>query len=250
VGGEALEFIRGALWRDGRLLATCKDGRAHLNAYLDDYAFLADAVLELLQVRWSSADAGLLRELLEALVVHFEDRAGGGFYFTSDDHEALIHRSKSFADDATPSGNGIAALVLQRGGWLLGEPRYLAAAERTLQAAWHAMEHHPQAHTSLLTALDEYLRPPDILVLRGAAAEIGRWQHEIDHLYCPRRLVFAIPADASALPESLASKTPPAGSAVAYLCRGPSCSPPIESLEALVRSLRHGVGMPVAPPGT
>jgi len=237
---QALDFLRAQLWRDGRLLATWKDGRAHLNAYLDDYALLVDAILELLQVRWRSADLEFAVALLEALLAHFEDRDSGGFHFTSNDHERLIHRPKSFADDATPSGNGVAAAVLQRAGYLLGEPRYLAAAERTLRAGWSGLSRQPQAHTSMLAALEEYLAPPRIVILRGEAAEIGRWQRELARLYAPHRLTFAIPHDATGLPAALATK-PPQGAAVAYLCRGSTCSAPIDTLSVLLRDLRLGL---------
>ena len=109
------------LWRDGRLLATYKDGRAHLPAYLDDYAFLADALLELLQTRWRSSDLEFARQLTDVLLAQFEDGESGGFFFTAADHEQLIHRSKTFSDDSLPSGNGVAASVLCRLGFLLGE---------------------------------------------------------------------------------------------------------------------------------
>jgi len=132
---RALAFVRSAMWKDGRLLATAKDGTAHLNAYLDDYAYLASALLEMLQVRWNNEDAAWLRELLDTMLARFEDKQLGGFFFTSDDHEALIHRSKSFSDDAIPAGNGIAARALIRAGYLLGETRWLEAAERTLRAS-------------------------------------------------------------------------------------------------------------------
>ncbi len=78
----------------------------------------------------------------------FMDGDAGGFYFTSDDHESLIYRSKSFADDATPAGNGIAAFVFQRMDTCLAEPRYLQAAEQTLRAAWLSLEKFPHAHTN------------------------------------------------------------------------------------------------------
>jgi len=81
----AVDFIRHTLWRDGRLLATYKDGRAHLPAYLDDYAFLADALLELLQSRWRSSDLDFALELVEVLLAKFEDAGNGGFYFTASD---------------------------------------------------------------------------------------------------------------------------------------------------------------------
>jgi uncharacterized protein len=241
--GRALDFIRRVLWHDGRLLATAKDGRAHLNAYLDDYVYLADAVLELQQVRFRSGELEFARQLLEVVLAHFEDAEAGGFYFTSDDHEALIHRSKTFSDDATPAGNGIAAFILQRFGHLLGEPRYLAAAERTLRAAWPALGRYPQSHVSLITALDELLNPPEIVIVRGEPGAIEGWRRELARTYAPRRLVLAIPADAADLPQALADKTP-RRDAVAYVCHGSVCSAPVESLEELLGQLR-----PVQPGG-
>jgi uncharacterized protein YyaL (SSP411 family) len=234
---RALDFIRTTLWKDGRLLATYMDGRAHLNAYLDDYVYLADAILELQQLRFRSEELALARQLMEVVLEHFTDAAAGGFFFTSDDHESLIHRSKVFGDDATPAGNGIAARVLLRLGHLLGEPRYLRAAEQTLRAAWPALEKYPQAHMSLLIALQELLSPPQIVILRGEAAMIDDWRRELAQLYAPNRLVLAIPSQTTELPPGLADKTPRAGP-VAYVCRGASCSAPLDSLGALIEHLR------------
>jgi uncharacterized protein len=236
---RALDFIRATLWRDGRLLATSKDDRAHLNAYLDDYVFLADAILELQQTRFRADELQFARELLDVVLDHFADGAGG-FFFTSDDHEALIHRSKSFADDATPSGNAIAAYVLQRMGHLLGDARYLSAAEGTLRAAWAAMEQYPQSHTSMLTALEEYLQPPESIILRGDPAQIESWRAELAKLYAPRRMLFAIPADVPDLPAAIADKAP-RGEAIAYVCAGSTCSAPIADLGELIKRLRLGV---------
>ena len=91
---EAVDFLRSTLWREGRLLATYKDGRAHLNAYLDDHAFLLAALLELMQTAFRPRDLAWAIELADTLLERFEDRAAGGFFFTSHDHEALIHRAK------------------------------------------------------------------------------------------------------------------------------------------------------------
>ena len=238
---RALDFVRQSLWREGRLLATCKDGRAHLNAYLDDYVYLADAVLELQQVRFKSDELAFARELLEGVLRHFA-APDGGFFFTSDDHETLIHRSKSFSDDATPAGNGIAAFVLQRMGHLLGESRYLLAAESTLRAAWPVLEKYPHGHMSLLMALEELLNPPEIVILRGEAAGIGVWQADLAKLYAPRRMVLAVPADATDLPPALGNK-PARGKALAYVCRGSVCSAPLESFSELAAHLRQA-GLP------
>jgi uncharacterized protein YyaL (SSP411 family) len=235
---RSLDFVRSTLWRDGRLLATAMEGRAHLNAYLDDYAYLADAILELQQVRFRAAEVAFAQQLLDVVLRRFADDAAGGFYFTSNDHEALIHRSKIFGDDATPAGNGIAARALLRFGHLLAEPRYLAAAERTLRAAWPVITHYPPGHVSLLGALEELLSPPEILVLRGEARTIEGWALALAKTYAPHRIVLAIPSDASDLPPALADKTPRAGP-VGYLCRGSTCSAPIDSLEVLIEQLRE-----------
>jgi uncharacterized protein YyaL (SSP411 family) len=238
---RAVDFIRAELWRDGRLLASHAGGRAGGRAYLDDHAFLADALLELLQVRWRSADLAFAIELAEALLEGFEDREHGGFWFTAADAEPLVHRPKPFADEATPAGNGVAARVLQRLGYLLGEPRYLAAAERTLAAAWASLTLAPEAHAALLAALEERLSPTEIVLLRGPAAVVGPWAGELGRLYAPRRLVYAIADHAQDLPAAIATKTP-AASGLAYVCTGTRCEAPIDSFAVLVRRLRDGIG--------
>ncbi len=135
---NAVDFIRQNLWVQSpagvfQLLATAKDDKVHLNAYLDDYAFLLDALIELMQADYRSIDMQFAEEIAEALLENFEAE-DGGFYFTAHHHEQLIHRPKQGYDNATPNGNGIAAIALQRFGHILGEPRYLQSAERTLQA--------------------------------------------------------------------------------------------------------------------
>ncbi len=234
---RALDFLRTRLWRDGRLLATYKDGHAHLAAYLDDHAFLLDAVLELLALRWRTEDVEFAMQLADVMLEHFEDRERGGFYFTADDHEQLLQRPKPTADESLPSGNGVAAYALTRLGHLLGESRYLDAAQRTLQAAAGVVEQSASAHCTLLDALEEQLTPPTLLILRGPAAELGAWQSAAQQGYAPQRLTLAIPALAEELPAALADKTPPAEGVHAYLCRGTHCEAPIHELAGLRATL-------------
>ena len=231
---RAVDFVRARLWRDGRLLATYKDGRAHLAAYLDDYADLIDALLELLQVRWRRADLDFAVELAEVLLSHFEDRDEGGFFFTADDHERLIHRPKPLGDDSLPSGNGVAAFTLQRLGYMLAEPRYLQAAERTLQAAWQHMSRVPYGHCSLLSALEEYLAPPEMLVLRADAGKLQHWLKVLGAPYLPARLLLPIPADAQDLPPGLSDKCP-RDDGVIYRCVGAHCEAPVQNPQALAK---------------
>src|SRR5262245_36615366 len=151
-----------------------------------------------------------------------------------------MHRSKSFSDDATPAGNGIAARVLIRAGYLLGETRWLEAAERTLRAAWLALDRYPHGHVSLVEALSDYLEPPEIVIIREQPPDAGAWQSELAKLYAPQRMVFSIPAASEELDAALAGKK---GGDVtcAYLCHGSTCSAPVESLADLVRTARARV---------
>ena len=233
---KAAEFIRATLWRNGRLLATCKDGQAHLNAYLDDYAFLLDALLELMQHDFRRADLDWARELADVLLGQFEDSAEGGFFFVSHDHERLIHRAKSAQDSATPAGNGVAALALCRLGHLIGEPRYCDATARTVRAFKPLLERHPSAHTSLCAALEEQFAPPAVVVLRGGGnADIAAWQRQISAHYLPHAMVLAVPAEIEDLPAALDK---PASSEVnAWVCRGVTCLPPIAGCTDLLRAL-------------
>jgi uncharacterized protein YyaL (SSP411 family) len=228
---RAVDFIRAELWQGGRLKATYKDGRARFAGYLDDYAFLAFGLMELLQCRWRDADLTFARELVDVLLAHFED-ARGGFFFTADDHERLIAKPKPFVDEAVPAGNGLAALALLALGHLLGKQRYLDAAERTVRAALHALERYPEAHATLLRALEQLLVPPTLVVLRGTPADLAPWRRKLGSRYEPHRLIFAIPNDAQ-LPGLLAERAP-RERAVAYVCEGMTCRAPVELTDGVV----------------
>lgn len=232
----AVNFIRDELWIEGRLLATHKDGRSRLPAYLDDYAYLIDALLELLQCRWNSEDFGFALELADCLMAHFHDREQGGFFFTADDHERLIHRPKPFSDDATPAGNGVAALGLLRLGHMLGNSAYLDAAEQTLRCAWPQLRQQPYAHCTLLQALEELLLPSETIILRGAGEALLRWQKRAARNFAPRRMVFAIPTSCETLPAQLATRAA-TGETTAYLCQGSHCESPLTVFEAFDQRL-------------
>jgi hypothetical protein len=235
---RAADFIRQRMWCNGRLLATCKDTTAHLNAYLDDHAFLIDALLELMQANFRAEDLDFARALADMLLEQFEDGINGGWYFVSHDHESLILRPKPGPDSATPSGNGVAAVALQRLGHLIGESRYTAAAERALKLFYPALERQPSAFPSLATALDEYLKPPRTVILRGPDREIRQWQRALATHYRPDTLTLAIPAASRDLPETLAKPVGPAVSA--WVCQGTTCLPPVRDFGGLERMLAEG----------
>lgn len=234
----ATDFIERELICNGRLMASYKDGISKFPGYLDDHAFMLDALLYLLQVSWNTQHLNLAIHLADLLLDHFHDEESGGFYFTANDHESLMHRPKPLADEATPSGNGIAAFALQRLGYLLGESRYLKAAEGTLRNAWQAMIEYPQGHASLITALEEYLTPTEIIIIRGKTEEIKHSRNMAAKIYAPRRLIFAIGADIEGLPGELAERRAIDGQTIIYHCSGSHCSLPIENPDAFIEKLR------------
>jgi uncharacterized protein YyaL (SSP411 family) len=232
---NALDFLYEAAWHDGRLYASA--GVA-LPAYLDDYAILLDALIEVLQCRWSDRDLAWAINLADVLLERFEDRERGGFFFTAHDHEALIQRPKPWSDDAVPGGNGVAARALLRLGHLLGETRYLNAAERTLRAAYSTMQQMPQGCASLLRALNDFLHPHTHVVIRAAEGEAAAWNAALLDIALERTNVYVIPPGAENPPGILAAQAHIAGG-VAYVCRGLSCLPPLSDPTKLATTLRN-----------
>lgn len=226
---DALRFIHRHLWIDGRLYACHAGGRAQFPAYLDDYAFALDALVESLQSRYDAGDLAWAMQLADALLERFEDVEHGGFFFTAHDHEALIQRPKPWVDESTPSGNGVAARALLRLGHLVGETRWLDAAERTLRAASGTLDAFPHACATLLLALDEYLAPRAHLVVRCEPGDESPWRDAVEGRDV---LMYPIPSGATGLPGVLGAQAAPLGG-VAYLCRGLTCGPPIYTANAL-----------------
>lgn len=229
-GQRALSFIQHNLWKNNRLLATSKN---HLMGYLDDYAFLIDALLTSLQISWQQETLNFTLALADTLLTYFSDRTSGGLYFTAEDHEQLLYRPKSFMDEAIPSGNAIAARCLQILGHLLGESRYLDAAEKIIQAGWPTLAQYPAEHCELLLALHDYFEPPQIIVIRGATNEIKSWQ---DICKSTANYVFSIPQDVTELPGLLSLKIS-RDKTCAYVCEGRQCRNVIEDAD-LIKALK------------
>jgi uncharacterized protein YyaL (SSP411 family)/cytochrome c biogenesis protein CcdA len=150
------DFIFTRMWEDGKLLHVYRDGDARLNGYLDDYAFLADGLLELYETTNNDRWLEWTKELADAMLGAFQDKRDGGFYFTSSDHEDLLSRSKDPFDRAIPSGNAVAAGVLARLGRLTGEENYLNASVRTMGAFNGSIQRSPVGATTLVIAAAEY----------------------------------------------------------------------------------------------
>jgi uncharacterized protein len=241
---RALAFTRRTLWKDGRLLATARDERSHLDAYLDDHAYLLAALLEILQADFRPDDLAWAREIAELLMAHFHDPAAGGFFFTAHGHEPLIHRPKPGPDNATPSGNAVAALALNRLAFLTGDMRYAEAARGTVTLFFATLERHPASFGTMLCALDELLNPPSTLIVRGPAAGTGPWHELLDAAYLPATLTLYVGDSATGLPEALAK--PRSDHAQAWLCKGTECLPPFDD----PARLREALSLPTIAPSS
>jgi uncharacterized protein YyaL (SSP411 family) len=232
---RALDFIRRTMWTDGKLLATYKDDRAHLDAYLDDHAFLLAALIEVMQADFRPEDLVWARQIGDVLMDEFHDPDEGGFFFTAHGHERLIHRPKPGPDNATPSGNALAAFGLNRLALLTGEMRFADAARDTLALFWPQLERHPPAFCTMLIALEEHLAPPRTVIVIGARVDFPPWREALDTAYLPASIVLFIAAASEPLPAPL--RKPCAERVNAWVCEGVTCLPPIESPDELRTTL-------------
>ena len=234
---RALDFIRSTMWKDDRLLATHKDGKAHLNAYLDDYAFLLAALLEVLQADFRADDLAWAEALGDALLESFQDAAAAA----SSSPPTTTSASSTGPSPATttPPPRATAWRPGRSTAWpsSAGETRFRRAAEGTLALFWPAIERSPAGFGSLLAALEETLRPPTTVIVNGPAAGFGAWREALRRDYRPDTMVLFVPGTAAGLPPPLAK---PAGAAVnAWVCEGVTCLPPIAEPGQLRETLKR-----------
>jgi uncharacterized protein YyaL (SSP411 family) len=229
--------------QSGRLLRTYKDGRAKLNAYLEDYAMLAEGLLALYQATFELRWLQEAQALADLMLAHFWDADKGGFFSTSDDHEALIARPKEVVDNAMPSANASAASVLLTLGKLLGNEMYERHAVAILQLLRDGMMRAPGAFSRLLCVLDFHLAPPREIAIIGAvtAPDSQALLHEVWQYYRPNTLVAVAPVEdktSRALIPLLAGRDQIKGEATAYVCENYTCKLPVTTVNALRQQMR------------
>jgi uncharacterized protein len=225
------EFVLGEMRdEEGRLLRTYKDGRAHLNGYLEDHAFLLEALLVLYEASFETRWFEEARALAETTIERFGDPERGGFFSTSDDHEELIARRKEVGDHPIPSGNSSVALGLLRLAALTGEREYERWAEGVFRLFAASAARHPETFAHLLRALDFQLSPTREVALIGedtselaAVVRAGLRPH----------LVLAGGVEGSAVPALLADRPALEGKPTAYVCESFSCRAPVTDPESL-----------------
>jgi hypothetical protein len=239
----AADFVMKRLW-DGRALKrSFKDGVARFNGYLEDYALIASAMIDLYEASLDQRFLRQGRELAEVMIERFADNENGGFFFTSDDHERLITRGKAAFDGSTPSGNSAAVMALLRLGPYVGEERYLREAERTIKLFAPLMDKQPFAFSHMFEAVDLLQRGATEIVLVGEpdSTELREWLELLGRSYLPNRAIFVIAPDATdgnLLPEAARGKKQLDGRMTGYICRERTCSAPFTSFEDLKAELQ------------
>jgi uncharacterized protein YyaL (SSP411 family) len=226
-----LEVVRD---EEGHLLRSYKNGDARLNAYLEDHAFLLEALQTLYEASFEPRWFEAARDLAETMIERFADPERGGFFSTSADHEELIARRKEIGDHPIPSGNSAAALGLLRLAALTGETRYEEQALGVLRLFAKIATEHPESFAHLLRALDLHLAEAHEVALVGAELEPlaavvrGRLRPHV---------VLAGGPEGSAEPPLLQGRTEGSGRPAAYVCRDFSCRLPVTGPEELRREL-------------
>ncbi len=241
---RAANFILDNLRRpDGRLLHAWRTGQAKFDAYLDDYACLANALVTLYEATFEEAWIDHAVALMETVLRHFADISAGGFFFTADDHEQLIARTKDFQDNASPSGNAMAATALLRLGKLCGRTDFIEAAEGTLRMAAGLMREHPIAAGQMLLALDTYLGPTHEIVVLGDGAETQAVLRDFRQRYHATCLLASRPQESggATLSPHLAAlfdgKTLQGDPPTLYVCQDFTCQEPAHGKAMALRRI-------------
>jgi hypothetical protein len=219
---------------DGRLLRTWKDGQGRLAGYLEDHAFLVEALIGLYE---ATGDPRWYREAVElanTMIERFSDPERGGFFTTATDHEQLAARRKDLDDSPIPSGNSSAAFGLMRLALLSGEARYEHHAVGVLRLMFPLAVRHPQAFGHLLRAADFYLAPVKEVAIVGADPEAGELLAVVRGAYRPHLVLAAGEADGVPL---LAGRGPVDGHAAAYVCEHFVCQAPVTGAWQLAAAL-------------
>jgi uncharacterized protein len=224
---------------DGRLLRTYKDGRAHLNAYLEDHAFTVEALLVLYEASFEPRWFSEARALAEQMIDRFADPERGGFFTTSSDHEALIARRKEVGDHPIPAGQSAAALGLLRLAAISGEATFADRARGVLALFGDPATNHPDSFAHFLRALDfDQARTREIALIGSDVTDLAR---TVRTEFRPN-LVLAGGPEGSTEPPLLDARTEVSGEPAAYVCEGFTCRLPVTGPSALAAELGDSAG--------
>ena len=257
---KGIEFIENKIGTsDGRLRRTFKDGVSKLNAYLDDYAFYINALLDVFEVDTYSRYIEKAILYADSMIRHFWDEKQGNFFFTSDDHEQLIVRTKSLYDLAIPSGNSMAASTLLRLYHITRNSNYLLKAEQIMSAGAKAAAENPFGFGQLLNAIYLYIRKPIEITIIGTnmkkPKDLEQMSNWLGRQFFPNSIIALVKdrsqldglnkypffdgkkVENNILTKEISADNGPLNSEHAFVCKNFSCSLPIHSLEQLQKSL-------------
>ncbi len=234
-------FVLDQLVDDGRLRRTWREGRAKIDAFLEDYGSVVNALLSTYEMSANVRFFDAAREIAGSMLDRFWDDEAGTFFDTARDGETLIGRPRELSDNATPSGTSLAVEALLRLGAYTGEGRFGEIASRVLATLSSAALAQPSAFGHLLCAMDDWVGPLREIAIIGSPESVERTALEraVASRYLPR-MVLAISdgadADASVVP-LLDGRALVQGRAAAYVCRGFVCERPVTEAEALAALL-------------
>lgn len=240
---SAVEFILTRMTTEGSRLWHCwKDGRARFNGYLDDYASLIEGLTELAQVTFDCKYLDQACRFANTLIAQFHDNEAGGFFYTATDHETLIARQKETHDNATPSGNNLAATALLKLARITGRGDLEAIAVETLDMISGTLSRMPMAVGQALIGVDFLIGPTyELVIIDGEDLTDGdRILSLIRHKFLPNQVVWRH-SPKNAIPECLkpllSGKTPLQNRVTMYVCQAETCQSPVAGIDEITTAL-------------
>ncbi len=228
-------LIEELMTENGRLLRTWKDGKAKLNGYLEDYANLADGLIELYQACGDAKYLEKAKDFAEVMITEFWDADNGGFYFTSNDHEELLVRNKDYYDNATPSGNSVAADVLQKLAKFYNDERFERFAVTVERLAASQIKRHPQGFGRVLSAIEFHLSQVKEIVV------VGENRNELEKVlsktYLPDSIIMISDDPGSSNLAAFEGRKAIDGKPTAYVCENFVCGLPVTNAEDLKKAI-------------
>jgi uncharacterized protein YyaL (SSP411 family) len=238
--GRSAEFILNTLYQNGRLMRYYRDGQVVEKAFLDDYAFIAMALLDLYKATFDTKWLTKAKSLTDRMIELFADRDGGGFFLTGKDSEKLIARTKPSSDSVIPSGNSVAALILLKLGRLTMDQRFTKLGGIVLETFSQQLERSPAYSSAMLTALDFQLGPTQEIIIAGNADEsdVKQMLKLIHGTFLPNAIVLLHEPDRadSALYDIvpfIKNQVAIEGKATAYVCENYVCKEPVINIAEL-----------------
>ena len=228
---KCFDFIKNNMWVNNKLYA-CYHDKPCFNAYLDDYAFLSKACIEFLKIDWNEKDFSFLESLTDTLLDSFQDKENGGFYYTSDTHEELIYRPKSYMDESLPSGNSIATEVLSELYELTGNNKYIKAVDKSISSAADSINRSKFSHCSLYLAAPNIKISKKLIIIRCELEKMDKYKKNIYALNTMNDNIYFIANNENVTIKGIKDKINQ-GRFTAYVCQNNTCSEPIKDYESL-----------------